>query len=240
MKIAYLQKMSLQDFPDTVSCIVFLSGCSFRCGMCYNSMILDSEFSGMSEEEFFSFLESRKKQLDGVVVTGGEPLIHKELIEFLKKIKEKGMKIKLDTNGSNPERLKEVIDLRLVDYVAMDIKSAREDYEKVAGVKVDLGKIEESMRILAKSNIEHEYRTTLCPIEDNGKYRAMDENDIEKIAEWISSIDGDASYYLQAFLPEKERLVNKKLEEEKKTRGDILLKAKENALKFLKRVYLRE
>lgn len=272
MNIAYLQKVTLQDFPNTIACIVFLSGCSFRCGMCYNARILDTEYKEMEEKDFFDFLDKRKGKIEGVVVSGGEPLIHDEILVFLQKIRDRGMKIKIDTNGSFPERLKEVINAGLADYVAMDIKTSKEDYDKVAGVKVDLKKIEESMRILSESAIEHEFRTTLCPIVEEkglksedfkqpGKYREMDEkdtsesedsegdqkhryiemsaSDVERIAEWIASIDDEARYYLQPFFPEEGRLLNKELEKEKKTKFETLEKAKERAERFLKRVQIR-
>lgn len=243
MNIAFLQKVTLQDFPNTIACIVFLSGCSFRCPMCYNARILDNSYKEMEEKDFFDFLDKRKGKIEGVVVSGGEPLIHEEIFSFLQKIRDKGMRIKIDTNGSNPERLKEIIDEGLVDYVAMDVKASKDDYDKVAGVKVDLKKIEESMKILKdaekEKKIDYEFRTTLCPIMENGRYREMDEKDVERIAEWIASIDEDARYYLQAFLPEGGRLLNKDLEKEKKTRFETLEKAKERAERFLKRVQIR-
>ena len=243
MNIAFLQKVTLQDFPDTIACIVFLSGCSFRCGMCYNARILDSSYKEMEEEEFFKFLDSRKNRLEGVVVSGGEPLMHEEILVFLQKIRDRGFKIKMDTNGSFPKRLKDIIAVELVDYVAMDIKSSKADYDKVAGVKVDIENIEESMNILRdarkEKKLDYEFRTTLCPIIENGKYREMDERDVERIAEWIASVDEEARYFIQPFFPQEGRLLNKELENEKKTRLETLDKAKERAERFLKRVQIR-
>lgn len=238
MKFAFLQKVSLQDFPDTISCIIFIAGCSFRCPACYNAEILDLQEEKISEKEILDFLEKRKSKLDGVVISGGEPLINPEIISFLEKIKEKEYKIKIDTNGSNPNLLKEIIDKRLVNYIAMDVKSPREIYEKVAGVKIDLEKIEESMKIIVNSGIDFEFRTTLVPVID-GEIREMNENDVEKISEWISKFDKNAKFFLQPFIPAKERLLNSELEKFSTTKEEILKKSRDAAKKFLFRVYIR-
>jgi pyruvate formate lyase activating enzyme len=240
MKIVYLQKTSLQDYPDKISCIIFLAGCNFRCPCCYNSDIIDLESAeeNYTEEEIIEFLEKRKNKLEGVVITGGEPLINYDISEFLKKIKEIGFLVKMDTNGSNPDLLEEIIEQKLVDYVAMDIKAGKEDYDKFAGVRVDLKKIEKSMNILAFSGIDFEFRTTLCPVK-NSDLREINEDDIEKIALWISSISRKVKYYLQPFVPEKNRLLDSRLENEKGTRYETLEKAKKKAEKFLNNVYIR-
>jgi len=254
MKIAHLQKVSLQDFPDTISCIIFLAGCSFRCPACYNANILELTAGRVTEQEIFDFLEKRKGKLEGVVITGGEPLINSDILPFLEKIKELGFKIKLDTNGSSPMLLREILEKRIVDYIAMDIKAPREIYDRAAGVNVNLDNIEESMKLLSQFGIDYEFRTTMCPIINDNiqktkssgslnsnefKIREMNENDIEKIAEWISKIDKNAKFYIQPFVPEPGRLLNPSLEKFSRTKEDVMRKAKEAAEKFLGRVYLR-
>ena len=238
MNIAHLQKVSLQDFPDTISCIVFLAGCSFKCPACYNASILDL----------------KEGKIDGVVITGGEPLINSDILLFLEKIKEKGYKIKLDTNGSSPKLLQEILEKRIVDYVAMDIKAPREIYNKVAGVNVNIDNIEESMMLLAQFGIDYEFRTTMCPIINDNiqktkssgslnsnefKIREMNDNDIDKIAEWISKIDKNAKFYIQPFIPMAGKLVNPELEKFTRTNDDVMRKGKEKSGKFLSRVEIR-
>jgi|SRR3989344_7180610 len=255
MNIAHLQKVSLQDFPDTISCIVFLAGCSFKCPACYNASILDLKEGKITEQEIFEFLEKRKGKIDGVVITGGEPLINSDILLFLEKIKEKGYKIKLDTNGSSPKLLQEILEKRIVDYVAMDIKAPREIYNKVAGVNVNIDNIEESMMLLAQFGIDYEFRTTMCPIiteqgiqktsssgslnSNEFKIREMNYNDIEKIAEWISKIDKNAKFYIQPFIPMAGKLVNPELEKFTRTNDDVMRKGKEKSGKFLSRVEIR-
>ena len=158
MKISGLQKVSTIDYPGEICCVVFLHGCNFRCGFCYNPALVienDGEATGnrqqvignFSEEYILDFLKSRVGKLDGVCITGGEPLMSLDF-DFVRRVREMGFKIKIDTNGSFPSRLREMIDLGLVDYIAMDVKSCREDYSRVVGVDVDLSKIEESIKII--------------------------------------------------------------------------------------------
>ena len=148
MKIAGLQKVSTIDYPGEICCVIFLWGCNFRCGFCYNPDLVVRDCEGnFSEEEFFDFLSKRVGKLDAVCISGGEPLMTLDF-GFVKKIKDMGFKVKLDTNGSFPGRLRELIDLGLVDYVAMDVKSCREDYCGVTNVDVCLEDIEESIRIV--------------------------------------------------------------------------------------------
>lgn len=163
MRIKGLQKTTLIDFPDNVACTVFLPNCNFNCGFCYNSAIVkdDKSIPDIPLEEFFAFLEKRKNILDGVVVSGGEPTLQEGLVEFISKIKKMGFLVKLDTNGSNPEVLKELLEKKLLDYIAMDIKGALEDYERICGVKVDLEKIKKSIGLVKNSCIDYEFRTTL-------------------------------------------------------------------------------
>ncbi|NPE26429.1 anaerobic ribonucleoside-triphosphate reductase activating protein [Methanococcoides sp. SA1] len=148
MKIGGLQKVSTIDYPGEIACVVFLWGCNFRCGFCYNPDLVVRDVEGEFEsEEVLSFLSKRMGKLDAVVITGGEPLLSLDL-DFVRRVKAMGFKVKIDTNGSCPERLRELVDEELVDYVAMDVKGAKEDYFDITGVDVDMGKIEESMRIV--------------------------------------------------------------------------------------------
>ncbi|MEM4330451.1 MAG: anaerobic ribonucleoside-triphosphate reductase activating protein [Candidatus Pacearchaeota archaeon] len=160
MKIKYIEKTTLVDYPDRIGCTLFLFGCNFRCGFCYNpELVIEEKTRDLDEEEILNFLEKRKKILEGVTFTGGEPLTNLEK-EFLKKIKEKGYLIKIDTNGSFPEKLKEIIEENLVDYIAMDIKGKKEDYQKITSSKIDIEKIEESIKIISEMK-EYEFRTTI-------------------------------------------------------------------------------
>ncbi len=192
MKISGLQKLTLLDFPDRTACTVFLGGCNFRCPFCHNSSLVlgAGEGENIPEEEFFAFLKSRKSRLDGVAITGGEPLISDETEFFIEKIKSMGYAVKLDTNGAFPERLRRLIGKGLVDYVAMDIKNSPHKYAKTIGLpSAPLGKIEESIRILMSGKVGFEFRTTLV----KGFHT---EDDIETIGKWIS---GAERWYLQAF-----------------------------------------
>lgn len=193
MIIAGLQKLTLIDYPGRIACSVFLYGCNFRCGFCHNpSLVVKPSTIQISEEEILDFLEKRKRYLDGVCITGGEPLMSIEE-EFLKKIKRIGYSIKIDTNGCFPEKLRELIGKKLVDHVAMDIKASREKYKKVANSEVELDKIEESIRIISKLK-EYEFRTTFVR-------RYHDEGEIKRIAEWLNKVTGEKPkrYCLQAF-----------------------------------------
>ena len=196
MKIAGLQKMTLLDFPGKVACTVFLDGCNFRCPFCHNTPLLDGKAAPvMTQEELFVFLEKRQGILDGVCVTGGEPTLQKELPAFLKKIKDMGYAVKLDTNGYRPEVLRSVVEQGLVDYVAMDIKNSPDRYNSTTGINVDLKKIEESIFFLVSGKINYEFRTTVAePLHD--------EQSIRDMACWLKNTTGGKlvnALYLQAF-----------------------------------------
>ncbi|MCR4564282.1 MAG: anaerobic ribonucleoside-triphosphate reductase activating protein [Clostridiales bacterium] len=191
MKLHGLQKMTLLDFPGHVACTVFLGGCDFRCPFCHNYELIDGTAQPvMDDGELISFLESRKGLLDGVAITGGEPCLHKELPELIRKIRAAGYPVKLDTNGYHPEMLKSIIDEGLVEYVAMDIKNSEEKYELTCGVDlIDLDKIRESISILINSGIEYEFRTTVIK-------EFHEEEDFVKMCEMIK---GAKRYFLQRF-----------------------------------------
>jgi len=197
IEIGGLQKTTLIDYPGKVACTVFLIGCNFRCPFCYSSELVLPERIKLQpripEKEFFDFLEERKGLLEGVVICGGEPTIHKDLPKFIKKNKKIGYLIKLDTNGSNPEMLKQLTAEGLVDYVAMDIKAPKEKYDKATGVKVKIRDIEKSIDILKQGKIEYEFRTTVVPT-------IHLKEDVIEIAKWLSPAK---KYFLQNFRPEK-------------------------------------
>ncbi len=176
MLIGGLQKTSLIDFPGHLSCVVFTVGCNFRCPFCHNRELVTlknfkkSKLKLITEEEFFSFLKKRQDILDGAVITGGEPTLQKDLKDFCKKIKTLGFKIKLDTNGSNPQLLKEIIKAKLLDYVAIDIKNDWANYWRAIGLKNDQAerlnlkeKIKKSVSLVLRSKIGYEFRTTIVP-----------------------------------------------------------------------------
>ena len=192
MNIQGLQKLTLLDYPGHTACTVFTGGCNLRCPFCHNApLVLDPEGNApFTEEEIFALLEKRKGILDGVAVTGGEPLLHKDIGAFLQKVKDKGFAVKLDTNGFFPDRLEELLRAGLVDYAAMDIKNRPEKYALTCGLeKVDLGKIEKSIHLLMDGGIEYEFRTTVVK-----EFHEIE--DIEAAAKWIG---GAKRYYLQAF-----------------------------------------
>lgn len=203
IEIGGIQKSTLIDYPGRLAAIVFLVGCNFRCPFCYSSELVlpekIKEHPKTSLDTFLDFLEERKELLDGIVICGGEPTIHNDLPSFLKKIKKFGYSLKLDTNGSNPKMLKSLIEEGLIDYVAMDVKSSKENYQKAAGVKVNIKNIEESVDILKEGKIDFEFRTTVVP-------GITDKEDVLKIAKWISPAK---KYYLQNF--KNEKILNKKM-----------------------------
>ena len=193
MKISGIQKLTLLDYPGTVACTLFTAGCNFRCPFCHNAMLVlpeQIEDASLSEDEVLGFLKKRQGVLDGVAITGGEPLLHRELPELLGKIKALGYKIKLDTNGSNPELLRGIIENRLVDRVAMDIKNAPKAYGTTVGVAgLDIAPIERSKDMLLRGDIDYEFRTTVV----KGIHT---EDSLIGAAKWI---EGAKEYYLQQF-----------------------------------------
>jgi len=196
MKIGGLAKLSLLDYPGHLSAIIFTTGCNFRCRFCYNPMLVlpgrtidKSQAPSPSEEELEAFLTARRGKLEAVVVTGGEPTIHADLPKFLAKIKKLGYLIKLDTNGTNPEMLADLLKNKLVDYLAMDLKAPTDKYEQVTGVKVDLNKIKKSVKLIIDSGLPYEFRTTVVK-------SLMSEADIKAMAEILRRAD---FWYLQKF-----------------------------------------
>ena len=198
MILGGLQKTTLIDFPGKIAATVFTSGCNFFCGWCYSSELVTPEkikkHPIIPEQEVLAFLESRKGLLEGVVICGGEPTLQKDLPEFIKKIKDMGFLVKLDSNGSNPAMLDNLINDKLIDYVAMDIKTFKENYFSVLNGKVVVDDIQKSIDILKNSGIDYEFRTTVVPT-------IHEKEDFIKIAQWIGG--PDIKYYLQKFRGEK-------------------------------------
>lgn len=190
MNICGLEKLTVTDYPGYVSCIIFTQGCNFNCPFCHNSSLIPFGKGTVTEDEVFAYLEKRKKILDGVVITGGEPLLQLNIKDFIKKIKELGLKVKLDTNGTNYKMLKELIDDGLIDYIAMDIKNDMANYEAISGYKkFNFNSVKETIKLIESSNIDYEFRTTL--VKEFHKYQ-----NIENICEFINQ---KSKYYLQNF-----------------------------------------
>ena len=167
MKIGGLNKFSLSDYPGKVAAVVFTQGCNFRCPFCHNGSLIPGNVPGSSlipEEKVFEFLQDRGRQLDGVVVTGGEPTIQPDLTEFIHRIIAMDLLVKLDTNGSRPEVLHKLLKEKLMDYIAMDIKAPLGIYDRLTGVQTPISRIKESIELIARSGIAHEFRTTVVKL----------------------------------------------------------------------------
>lgn len=232
MKIAGFQKLTLIDYPEKIACTLFLHGCNFRCKFCYNpELVLHEPERIYSEEEILEFLEKRRKYLGGVCIVGGEPLLSLDF-DFLKKIKKLGYLIQIDTNGSFPKKLKEIIENRLVDSVAMDIKSSKENYENLIDVKIDLNKIEESMKLVSSLD-NYEFRTTII----EGLH---DEKEVKKIAIWLNEVLGKKpkKFCLQGF-KNKGKLLNEIFRDKKDTSGEFLNELKKEVEAYFEEVIIR-
>ena len=192
MFIAGMQKLTLLDYPGRVACTVFTAGCDLRCPFCHNASLAlpGRPRDSMDEEEVLAFLSKRAGVLDGVAVTGGEPLLHRQLIGFLRRVKELGYAVKLDTNGTFPSRLREAVESGAVDRVAMDVTAAPENYPRVVGLPgFDIAPVRESAAYLMSCGVDYEFRTTAV----KGLHTAAD---FESIAGWIA---GAKEYYIQEF-----------------------------------------
>lgn len=190
MVLGGLQKLTLLDFPEHVACTVFTLGCNFRCPFCHNApLVLTEGTPQYAVDDFFDFLEKRKGLLDGVAVTGGEPLLQKDIEGFLERIKTMGYGVKLDTNGAFPQKLRSILQNGLCDYVAMDVKNSRKKYEETAGCQGILPQVEESVSLLMEGSIPFEFRTTAV-------HELHDAEDFRDMGRWIA---GAPRYYIQQF-----------------------------------------
>ena len=200
MILGGLQKTTLVDFPGRVACTVFTVGCNFRCPFCHNKDLVTQRLfkkSGIKpilEDYFFDFLEKRRKILDGVCITGGEPTIWKDLPNFCQKIKDLGLEVKLDSNGSNPNVLKNLIDKKLIDFIAMDVKTAFKEYSKAVNVKTRISNIKSSIKLISQSGLEYEFRTTVVP-------GIHDEKAMVNLAKDLKKISKKCRIYIQSFRP---------------------------------------
>jgi len=193
MKIGGLQKVSLIEYPGKICAIIFTQGCNFNCPYCYNAELVDPNLyrECLPEDEIFSFLAKRKGKLDAVTITGGEPTIQPDLIEFVKYVRKIGYLIKIDTNGSYPKVIEKLISKKLVDYIAMDLKGPLSKYMIVTRSQINEDEIKQSIEIIMKSGIPYEFRTTILK-------QLLDENDILEIGNLIK---GASLYILQQFVP---------------------------------------
>ena len=225
MEIGGFQKISLLDYPGKVSSIIFTVGCNFRCPYCYNPSLVNKTCQKIDEELIFEFLRKRGNLLDGVVVTGGEPTIHRDLPDFINRIKNLGFLVNLETNGTNPNMIKEMIFNKEIEYIAMDVKAPLGRYEEIVNVQVNLEKIKESMDIIMESRLEYEFRTTLYPL--------LTRDDFKKI---FPLIKGAKRYVLQQF-KNKNTLVKEKL---KPYPDEFFSELKKEAENYIKEVEIRK
>lgn len=196
MNLGGYQKLTLIDYPGHLATTVFTVGCSFRCPFCHNPELVIAPYDTQSstlEQEFFEFLEKRRSALDGVCITGGEPTIQPDIVDFIEKIRAMGYFIKLDSNGTRPDVIKKLFDRKMIDYVAMDIKHVPEKYDIATGAKVDIDRVKLSVEIIRNSGVDYEFRTTVVP-------GIHEEADFLKVGEWLK---GSKRYYLQEFIPGK-------------------------------------
>ncbi|MEM4263831.1 MAG: anaerobic ribonucleoside-triphosphate reductase activating protein [Candidatus Woesearchaeota archaeon] len=231
MKIVGFLKTSFMDWDGRIVSVIFLPGCTFRCPFCYNyeMAVTPEKLQEFSWESIKEYLAENKDFLDGVCITGGEPTLTKELPQLCKEIKELGLKVKLDSNGTNPEMLKQLIDEKLIDFVAMDIKAPFEKYSTACGVndRKLLDAVKQSVKIIMKSGIDYEFRTTVVPTLHTYE-------DIQKISEQIKEAK---KYVIQNFLPEN--AMNLKLREQKSFNRDAIEEFMREARKNIKNVIFR-
>ncbi len=228
MLINGFQKLTILDYPGKVACIVFTPGCNFRCPFCHNASLvthIDKE-TYLDIDEVLSYLKKRQGLLDGVVITGGEPLLQDGIEDFIAEIKSLGYSVKLDTNGSFPEKLISIVEKGLVDYVAMDIKNSKEKYGETIGVSdFDISPIEHSVEFLLQGKVDYEFRTTVVK-----NYHTLD--DIQDIVVWLK---GAHKYFLQNFVDSGD-IISDGLEP---VSALLLKEMKEKASEFISSVEIR-
>ncbi|MGL1932268.1 MAG: anaerobic ribonucleoside-triphosphate reductase activating protein [Desulfotalea sp.] len=192
MIIGGFQPLSLCDFPQTPAAVVFVQGCNLRCPFCHNQQLLPMTQENLeyTEDQILEHLKIRKKVLSAVVISGGEPTVHKDLSLFIIKLKSLGLKVKIDTNGTNPKALIQLIERNLLDYIAMDIKAPLAKYELLSGLPVQTDTISESIQIIANSTVPHHFRTTFVP-------HLLNTTDIEKIK---ASIPKQSTHVVQEYI----------------------------------------
>ena len=228
--IGGLKKTSLIDYPDKISTIVFTTGCNFRCGYCHNAGLVSGKSKNevCSTDSFFDFLKKRVGKLDAVVISGGEATLQPDLIEFVKRIKDFGYLVKLDTNGYKPEIIYRLLENSLVDYIAMDIKAPLDKYAFITNVDIDVVKIKESINLIMSSYIDYEFRTTVLK-------KQLDYIDFNKIAKLIK---GAKKYFLQKFVVQSE-ILDESLNKEETYTDEEFKRIKEMLQQFINVVEVR-
>jgi len=231
MILGGLQKLTLIDYPGHIAATVFTGGCNFRCPFCHNPELVSGSLYlafDKLEKEFFDLLKNRQGRLEGVCITGGEPTIQPDLVEFIRKIKELGFKVKLDTNGTRPDVLRRLFADKLLDFVAMDIKNTPEKYSATTNSNVDIERIRLSVDLIRNSGIDYEFRTTVV----SGLH---EEKDFVKIGKWL---EGSKKYALQAF-EDKGDILDRRLLKKKKGKKLDLEKIAKNIRKYFGKVEVR-
>ena len=229
MKIGGLQKISLLDYPNKLSAIIWTVGCNLQCPYCYNKQLLDKNtIKIINEEDVLLFLKKRKGKLEALSISGGEPLLHEDIFNFCNKVKKIGYLIKIDTNGTFPDKLKKLIDEQLVDYISMDIKAPKNKYDIICNKKVNIKNIQKSIDLIKNFSKKYEFKTTIVP-------SLLNKNDIIEIAEWLKGAD---QYYLQQFKNELP-LLSKKLEKIEPYSKEYLVEIIEEIRPFFNRCSFR-
>ena len=229
MQIAGLQKSSLLDYPSKIAAVIFTLGCNFRCPYCHNPNLITAVSSGslLDETAILDFLYQRKSKLDAVVVSGGEPTLQKDLNGFFRRLKELGYLTKLDTNGTNPEAVQNLVNDRLVDYIAMDIKSPLSKYEQTVCRKIDIEKIKDSINFIMSCGVDYEFRTTVVQSQ-------LNYNDFENIGQ---TLKGAKRYYLQKFRPDI--TLNPEFSKEKTYTDNEFNRIRDSLTNYIEEVFVR-
>lgn len=217
MDFVGIEKLSLVDYDEKITCTLFTSGCNFRCPFCHNSqlVIASNNAKSIPFDEILNYLKKRQGIIEAICITGGEPTLMSDLETKIIKIRELGYLIKLDTNGSNPKVIKDLVSKKLIDYIAMDIKNCKEKYSSTVGIeKLNMENIIESVEFIKSCGVDYEFRTTLID-----EYHTL--NDIKKIAIWLSK---SKKYYLQKFIASEFCIDAKDLHEVTKEKAEIFLK----------------
>jgi len=244
MLLGGLQKTTLVDFPGKIACTVFTVGCNFRCPFCHNRDLITvklfkkSGIAPIDENYFFTFLKKRRKILDGVCITGGEPTLQPDLLPFCRKIKKLGLKTKLDSNGSNPQVLKKAIQEKVIDFIAMDVKTAFGEYEKAIGIKFPEEKVKQSIKIILSSGLDYELRTTLVPGIHNQKTIIEMAQQLKRIGKKYGQSPKSLVWIFQNFRPQG--CLDKKMEKVKPFTSRQLAKFLGAAQKILPQTRLRD
>lgn len=239
MKISDFRKISFIDYPEKFSAVVFNGICNYQCPACHAKYLLESK-EKVTEKEFFHYLDSRKGLINAVVLCGGEPTLEKGLGDFAGKLKDRDLAVKLDTNGSNPEELRNLSRKKLIDYVAMDVKGPKNLYSKIVGKEINIIDVEKSMKIVQRFS-GYEFRTTVAPIIRENEIGFMSVDEAEEMAKWIVDVTGENKHkhYLQEFIPKRGELLDSRLEQFPKTSKELLKQMKMKIIKYLPNCEIR-